>query len=145
MQRYVIFSNITSLTRPTLRGYDHGNENSKISTDRDDDQNINKPAKDISSTDIGLEDPDCIIRKITLKNLNNPTFAYINVKSIWYKHADLFAVISSSIAVLSIAETKLDSYFPNAQFLVDDCKEHRKDRNVHSEGLLVYVKQDIAS
>ena len=73
MQRYVIFSNITSLTQPTLRGYDHGNENSKISTDPDDDdQNICRLAKDISSAEDGLEDPDCIIRKIKLKNMNNP-------------------------------------------------------------------------
>ena len=134
------------MTRPTLHGYDHGNENLKISTDPDDDQNICRPAKDISSAEDGLEDPDCIIRKIKLKNMNNPTFAYINVNSIRYKHADLFAVINSNIDVLSIAETKLDSSFPNAQFLVDEYKEaYRKDRNVHVEGLLVYVKQDIPS
>ena len=38
LERYLL--NITILTRPTLHGYDHGNENSKISTDPDDDQNI---------------------------------------------------------------------------------------------------------
>ena len=78
--------------------------------------------------------------------MNNPTFACINVNSIRYKHADLFAVINSNTDVLSIAETKLDSSFPNAQFLVDEYKEpYRKDRNVHGGGLLVSVKQDIPS
>ena len=127
------------MTQPTLHGYDHGNENSKISTDPDDDdQNIYRPAKDISSAEDGLEDPDCIIRKIKLKNMNNPTFVCINVNSIRYKHADLFAVINSNIDVLSITETKLDSSFPNAQFLVDEYKEpYRKDRNVHGGGISV--------
>ena len=78
--------------------------------------------------------------------MNNPTFACINVNYIRYKHADLFAVISSNLDVLSIAETKLDSSFPNAQFLVDEYKEpYREDRNVHGGGLLVYVKHDIPS
>ena len=135
------------MSQPTLHGYDHGNENSKISTDPDDDDhNIYRPAKDISLAEDGLEDPDCIIHKIKLKNMNNPTFACINVNSIQYKYADLLTVINSNIDVLSIAETKLDSSFPNAQFLVDEYKEpYRKDRNVHGEGLLVYIKQDIPS
>ena len=138
--------NITSLTRLTLYGYDHGNEDSKMSIDPDDDQNINKPAKNISSSKDGLEDLDFMTRKIKLKNMNNPTFAYINVNSIRYKHADLFAVINLNIDVLSIAETNLDSSFPNAQFLVDEYKKpYRKDRNVHGGGPLVYVKQDIPS
>ena len=75
---------------------------------------IYTPAKDISSVEDCLEDPDCIICKIKLKNMNNPTFACINVNSIRYKHADLFTVINSNIDVLSIAETKLDRSFPNA-------------------------------
>ena len=78
MQRYVIFSNITSLTQPTLHGYDQGNENSKLSTDPDDDdQNIYRLTKDISSAEDGLEDSDCIMRKIKLKNMNNPTFGVL--------------------------------------------------------------------
>ena len=111
------------MTRPTLHGYDHGNGNSKISTDPDDDQTIYRPAKDISSAEDGLENPDCIIRKIELNNMNNPTFAYINMNSIRHKYADRFAVINSNIDVPSIAETKLVSSFPNAQFLVDEYKE----------------------
>ena len=120
------------MNQPTLHGYDHGNENSKISTDPDDDnQNIYRPAKDVSLAEDGLEDLDCMIRKIKLKNMNNPTFVCINVNSIQYKHADLFAVINSNLlGVLSIAETKLDSSFPNAQFLVDEynggCSQVRK-------------------
>ena len=135
------------MTQPTLCGYDHGNENSKISTDPDDDdQNIYRPAKDTSSAEDGLEDRDRIICKIKLKNMNNPTFVCINVNFIRYKRTDLFAVTDSNIDELSIAETKLDSSFPNAQFLVDECKEpYRKDRNEHGGGLLVYVKQDIPS
>ena len=91
-----------------------------------------------SSAEDGLEDLDRIICKIKLKNMNNPTFACINVNSIRYKRTDLFAVIDSNIDVLSIAETKLDSSFPNAQFLVDEYKEpYHKDRNEHGGGLLV--------
>ena len=70
--------------------------------------------------------------------MNNPTFAYINVNSIRYKHADLFAVINSNIDVLSIAETKLDSSFlsMNIRNLIVRIEMYM------AGGLLVYVKQD---
>ena len=50
----------------------------------------------------------------------------------------------NNIDILSIAETKLDSSFPSAQFLVHGYKTpYRKDGNKHGGGLLVYVKEDI--
>ena len=51
-----------------------------------------------------------------------------------------------NVDILTIAETKLDSSFPTAQFTVDGCSEpYRKDRNANGSGLLVHVKEDIPS
>ena len=50
----------------------------------------------------------------------------------------------NNIDILAIAETKLDSSFPSAQFLVHGYKTpYKKDGNKHGGGLLVYVKEDI--
>ena len=35
--------------------------------------------------------------KVKLNNMNNLIFAYINMNSIQYKHADLFAVINWNV------------------------------------------------
>ena len=46
--------------------------------------------------------------------------------------------------ILAVAQVKLDSSFPSAQFLVHGYKtSYRKDGNKHGGGLLVYVKEDI--
>ena len=53
-------------------------------------------------------------------------------------------MVQNNIDILAIAETKLDSSFPSAQFLVYGYKTpYRKDGNKYGGGLLVYVKEDI--
>ena len=48
--------------------------------------------------------------------------------------------------VLSIAETKLDSSFPNAQFLLPAFQEPlRLNINHRSGGLLIYIKASLPS
>ena len=51
-----------------------------------------------------------------------------------------------TMGVLTIAETKLDSSFPNAQFLLPDFQEPvRLDINHQSDGLLVNIKNSLPS
>ena len=77
-----------------------------------------------------------------INDINNPALAYINVNSIRNKHADLFAIVNLNVDILTIAETKLDSSFPTAQFTVDGYSEpYHKDRNANRGRLLVYVEE----
>ena len=97
-----------------------------------------------SSTECEAMDPAKKLNEIKKKNRRNPSLAYININSIRYKHNDLFIMVQNNIDILAIAETKLDSSFPSAQFLVYGYKTpYRKDGNKHGGGLLVYVKEDI--
>ena len=52
------------------------------------------------------------------KNPKNIIFSYININSIRNKFENLCDMVGDNVDVLSIAETKLDSSFPNAQFLL---------------------------
>ena len=55
-------------------------------------------------------------------------------------------MVGNNVDVLSIAETKLDSSFPNAQFLLPAFQEPlRLDINHQSSGLLVYIKASLPS
>ena len=80
------------------------------------------------------------------KNPENILLSYINVNSIRYKFDDLVTFLDSSIDILNIAETKLDSSFPTSEFLIDGYKEpYRLDITDLSGGLLSYIRSDIPS
>ena len=97
-----------------------------------------------SSTEWETMDPAKRLNEIKKKNPRNPSLAYININSIRYKHNELFTMAQNNIDILAIAETKLDSSFPSAQFLFHSYKTpYRKDGIKHGGGLLVYVKEDI--
>ena len=70
----------------------------------------------------------------------------INVNSIRNKLRNLFNEIRDYFDVFSIAETKLDSSFPNAQFLMPGYKTpYRLDVSNTSGGIMVYVKKGLPS
>ena len=80
------------------------------------------------------------------KNLKNIIFSYININSIRNNFENFCDIVGKSVDVLSIAETKPDSSFPNAQFLLPGFHEHlRFDINHRSGGLLVYIKSLLPS
>ena len=65
--------------------------------------------------------------------------AYLNINSIRNKIDFLRPMISESIDVLILAETKLDNTFPASQFVIEGfMKPFRYDRNQNGDGLLVY-------
>ena len=103
-------------------------------------------SRDKNTSEDDFKDPASQLRDITFKNINNPILAYINMNSIRNKHSDLFSIIDSNVEIVTIAETKLDSSFPSAQFIVDGYSApYQKDRNANGGGLLVYVKEGIPS
>ena len=48
-----------------------------------------------------------------------------------------------TVDILFLAETKIDDWFANAQFTVDEFHFWRKDRTAHGGGLAVYVRADL--
>ena len=84
--------------------------------------------------------------KLRSKNPKSIIFSYININSIRNKFENLCDMVGNNVDVLSIAETKLDSSFPNAQFLLPAFQEPlRLDINHQSGGLLVYIKVSLPS
>ena len=84
------------------------------------------------------KDKSLRLKEMKINNIHNPALAY--------RHADLFTIVNLNVDILTIAETKLDSFFPVVQFTVDGYSElYRKDRNANGRWLLVYVKEDIPS
>ena len=80
------------------------------------------------------------------KHKKNVLLGYINVNSIRNKLRILFNEIRDYFDVFSIAETKLDSSFPNAQFLMPGYKTpYRLDVSNTSGGIMVYVKKGLPS
>ena len=58
------------------------------------------------------------MKKLHLKNPKNIIFLYLNVNSVWNKFENMSSLISEDIVIFIMAETKLDSSFPTAQFLI---------------------------
>ena len=80
------------------------------------------------------------------KNPKNIIFSYININSTRNKFENLCDMVGNNVDVLSTAETKLDSSFPNTQFLSPAFqKPLRLDINHRSGGLLVYIKASLPS
>ena len=60
------------------------------------------------------------------------------------KFASLCSLILSHVDILSIAETKLDYSFPNAQFLLPNLHQLlRLDISKNNRGLLIFVRSTI--
>ena len=80
------------------------------------------------------------------KSPKNIIFSCVNINSIRNKFNNLCDIVGNNVDVLSIAETRLDSSFPNTQFLLPGFHEPlRLDINHLSGGLLVYIKASLPS
>lgn len=94
---------------------------------------------DADTSEIGTnsdtETADNILKNIRVKNVNKIIFGTLNINSLAPKFDQLKEVIGKNIDILTIQETKLDSSFPVAQFLIDGYSErYRMDRNRHGGG-----------
>ena len=76
--------------------------------------------------------------------MSNFIFTYVNINSFRHKFAPSREILSKKLVdFLAIAETKLDSSFPSAQFYVQDFTLHRQDLTASSGGLIVYIRSDL--
>ncbi len=61
---------------------------------------------------------------------------------IWHKIDFLRPMVSETIDILIIAETKIDNAFPTSQFAIEGfLKPFRYDRNQNGGGLLIYARE----
>ena len=68
-------------------------------------------------------------------NPSNLNFCYLNINSVRNKFTDLQTIIQD---IVSIAETKLDTSFPSAQFTLEEYHTpYRIDINNKNGGILV--------
>ena len=86
------------------------------------------------------------MKKLKLKNPLNISTAYLNINSIANKFDNLKAMIEENLDIFCIAETKIDSSYPESQFCIPGYrKPYRLDISDNSGGLLVYVKETLPS
>ena len=80
------------------------------------------------------------LRYIRASNPKKLTLGHPNINSIPNKFDGIMDIVSTNLGVFLISETKIDSSFPEAQFLHDGySKPHRKDRSLGGGGILMYV------
>ena len=88
-----------------------------------------------------------IIKKLKENKLSHPkcvSLGYPNINSVRNKFFSIPHLIDNNIDICTIAETKLDSSFPDSQFLVPGMKKpFRLDVTSRKGGLLVFVNNDI--
>ena len=78
--------------------------------------------------------------------MNRLLIGNLNINSISNKFDQLRLFVQGKVDILVITETKLDSTFPTSQVLMEDySKPYSSDRNRNRGGLLIYVRDDIAS
>ena len=87
------------------------------------------------------DDVNTALKNVRIKNRNGLIITYLNINSIRNKIDFMRPMISESIDVLIIAETKIDNAFPASQFVIEGfMKPFRYDRNQNGGGLLIYVR-----
>ena len=84
------------------------------------------------------------LKTVCLQNPKNTIFPYININSNLNKFGSLCSFVSSHVDILSIAETKLEYSFLNAQFLIPNFNQgFHLDISRDSGELLVFVRSPI--
>ena len=90
------------------------------------------------------EDPVSILNSIRKKHPNMPIICHININFLEKKFESLRFMIKDRVDILMISETKLDSSFPSAQFVIEGyCEPFRLDRNCYGGGLLIFINENI--
>ena len=83
---------------------------------------------------------------IRTKCPKNVIISYLNINSIRNKLNSLDTLLNGKVDVLIVAESKLDSSFPDRQFIMKGYKKpFRLDIHEKSGGLLVYVNENTPS
>ena len=112
---------------------------SRTELDADNESNVNivdESTDGESATE--TNDVSIALRNLRLKNRHGLIIAYLNINSIRNKIDFLRPMISETIDILIIAETKIDNTFSTSQFFIEGfMKPYRYDRNQNWGGLLI--------
>ena len=82
----------------------------------------------------------------TEMNINKLVIFHLNINSPSNKFDQLKLIIKNKVDILVRTETKLDSSFPDSQFIIDGFRQpYRLDRNKHGAGVMIFVSVDIPS
>ena len=104
------------------------------------------PSSDIGSdtesdSESDVDNARNILREIRVKNVGRIVIGTLNINSLASKFDQLEIIIRDSLDILIIQETKLDSSFPDDQFVINGYKKpYRLDRNRHGGGVMVYIR-----
>ena len=80
------------------------------------------------------------------RNFNKLVLEHLNINSLRNKFDALTQQITGNVDTFMLLETKLDSSFPESQFLIPGYSTpYRVDRTCHGGGLLLFVREDIPS
>ena len=128
---------ITELDTPNI---------SDISLESSSEENQSSTSESDSELGSNLETAGSILREIRVKNVNRIIIGTLNINSLAPKFEQLKEVMGNHIDILTIQETKLDSSYPEGQFLIDGYSvPYRLDRDRHGGGVMIYVREDIPS
>ena len=112
--------------------------------------NIIKPTTSFDTPEEANE--SSILEHLPMLRLKNPqkvTMGHLNINSIPNKFDGIMDLVATNLDISLISEMKIDSSFPEAQFLYDGyATPHRKDRILGGGaggGLLMYVNESIPS
>ena len=98
-------------------------------------------------TNLQLSASTSISKELKELHIENPIrliFSYLNIDSIRNKFSNLQQGIKGSVDIPIIAETKIDSSFPTAQFRLSNYHTpDLPDNNYKGGGILVYIKSNI--
>ncbi|PFX12937.1 hypothetical protein AWC38_SpisGene23032 [Stylophora pistillata] len=110
------------------------------------DSSLNSSTSTNSSTGSCFDDEtwseyDALIKK----HRTNIKIGHVNVDHIaGFKFFEVkYWLLEGKFDVLVLSETKLDSSFPDSQFMVTGYRMCRADRNIHGGGLMVYIRADL--
>ena len=107
----------------------------------------NSPIFNTSDSDIGSNmDAKSALKMLRTRNLNRLIIGYLNINSIRNKLESLSEINSQNIDISMVAETKLETSFPNQQFSLEGYSPPiRLDRNRNGGCLLMYIRNGIAA
>ena len=81
------------------------------------------------------------LENLRIQNPKNVTFSYLNINSVHNKFSGLTNLVCEHDDNLIVVETKLDTSFPTAEFLIPGFhKPLRFDVTANCRGLSVYVR-----
>ena len=87
-----------------------------------------------------------VLNEIRIKYVNNVIIGHLNINTLVNKFEYLKFITKGTLDILVVVETKLDTSFPDTQFVIEGySKPYRLDRNIYGGGLIIYVKKDIPS